>query len=67
MLRDIKCPCCGSDKVRSYDNEPLYHPTKDEIEKQGIARWDNELYMKFTCDNKSTCPQFQIVFNLTPQ
>ncbi len=42
------CTQCGSDKVRIFDNEALFHP--DHFDKDKIM-FDNEIYASWTCDN----------------
>jgi hypothetical protein len=54
----ICCPTCGSENIRSFDNEPLSHPTKQEVE-TGTPRYDNEIYIKFICDD---CPAETRIF-----
>jgi DNA-directed RNA polymerase subunit RPC12/RpoP len=55
----ICCPKCSSKNVRSYDNQPLYHPT--DTDKEPI-QFDNELYMSFICGD---CKErFILVFDL---
>ena len=46
----IVCQHCGSSNIRAVDNEPLHHPTKEEVA-TGTARVDNEVYIKILCDN----------------
>lgn len=57
----ITCTNCGVTNIRSIDNEPLFHP-KDETEARRIMQYDNELYMRFVCDNCSE--KFSVVFEL---
>jgi hypothetical protein len=50
----MKCPKCNSEKVRSYDNQPLYHPPKSEmkfIEDYNQMGVDYEIYISMTCDD----------------
>lgn len=54
----ICCPTCGSENIRSFDNEPLYHPSKLEVE-DGTPRYDNEVIIKFICDD---CPSETRIF-----
>ena len=46
----IVCPSCNGENIRSVDNQPLFHPSKKEVE-GGTMRFDNELYMNFICDD----------------
>lgn len=60
------CPKCKSKKIHSVDNETLYHPTNEDLKDFNGWRFDNELYMKFKCD-EDTCKDeepFTLVFNL---
>jgi ribosomal protein S27E len=62
-MTKVTCKHCGSIDVLAVDNQPLYHPTKDEYTPD--YRYDNELYMEFkcmSCDGYSTT-----VFTLTPK
>lgn len=66
MPQEITCANqnCKSCNVRSYDSEPLSHPTEAEV-KEGAPRYDNELYVKFRCLD---CGQgFTVVFELSKQ
>lgn len=50
----MKCPKCGSHKVRSYDNESLHHPPKEELKtKEDYDRIgvDYEIYVHTICDD----------------
>lgn len=49
----MKCPKCNSEKVRTYDNESLYHPSEDDCKKQGYENigFDAEIYVSIICDN----------------
>lgn len=49
----MNCPNCGSHKVRTYDNEALYHAEKDKCEKEGYNKvgFDSEIYVSTICDN----------------
>ncbi len=48
----MECPKCKSAKVRTYDNEPLYHPSKVDSEKDNyVTGFDNEIYVSFVCDS----------------
>jgi hypothetical protein len=49
MSKPVCCPECGMSNIRSIDNQPLYHPSKQEVEK-GVPNWDNEIYVEFMCD-----------------
>jgi hypothetical protein len=46
----IQCKCCQSTNVRSIDNQPLFHPSKQDITK-GSMNFDNEIYVEFVCDD----------------
>jgi hypothetical protein len=64
------CPKCESKKVRSYDNQPLFHPEKSLIEAQPLPievsyqymGLDTELYISFVCDECEH--KFEKVFTL---
>jgi hypothetical protein len=64
------CPKCESKKVRSFDNQPLHHADKSEIEAQPLPTeesyqymgFDSELYVSFVCDDCKH--EFQKVFTL---
>lgn len=59
----MKCYFCDSENIRSIDNEPLYHPSKLEVE-NGVSRFDNDIYIIFTCDD---CNKRQTkVFTIKP-
>lgn len=50
----MKCPKCDSEKVRSYDNQPLHHPEKSEmksIEDYNQMGVDYEIYISMVCDD----------------
>jgi len=49
----MKCAKCNSNKVRIYDNQGLYHPTKEMCEDKGYDKvgFDNEIYVSTICDN----------------
>lgn len=70
MSNPICCPKCQGTNIRSIDNQPLYHPKKEEVT-QGIPSFDNEIYIEFNCLNcnpKDTYTNsFTIVFDLVPQ
>lgn len=56
----IHCPNCNSTKVRSFDNQSLYHPTKEDD-----YQYDNEIYIEFECFD---CEEnFTKVFDLIEQ
>jgi len=48
----MNCPKCKSTKLRTYDNESLYHPKKDDCELQGYngIGFDCEIYVSVLCD-----------------
>ncbi len=46
----IQCKCCQSTNVRSIDNQPLFHPSKEEVA-EGCMNFDNEIYVEFVCDD----------------
>ena len=46
---NIKRSVCGSHKVRSYDNNNLYHPSKAISETEGYSI-DTEIYIDVVCD-----------------
>jgi hypothetical protein len=50
MAKLIKCPTCNNHNVYSIDNEPIYHPTKKEVD-AGNMRYDNEIHIMFECLN----------------
>lgn len=53
---NIKCTHCGSTKLKAIDNEPLDFNNET---------FDNELYVKFDCNNcGKECTK---VFDLKPQ
>lgn len=68
MPKPVCCPECGMSNIRSVDNQPLYHPSKREVEK-GVPNWDNEIYVEFTCDHCNPdgngAKTFTIIFALT--
>lgn len=70
MLNPICCPKCQGTNIRSVDNQPLYHPKKEEISK-GVPSFDYEIYVEFVCHdcnpNDLAQPTFTIVFDLIPQ
>lgn len=48
----INCSHCKSENVRSIDNQPLYHPSKqDIIGRSDVPKFDNEIYVEFICDD----------------
>lgn len=49
MRGKCNCPKCQSTKVRSIDNQPFDHPTKEYCQQEGYAI-DNEVYMEAICD-----------------
>lgn len=60
----VICPKCSSKDVRSYDNQPLFHPSRRDV-KAGSMRYDNEVHIDFKCDDCEDT--FTKIFNLTPQ
>lgn len=48
---DPKCPKCNSTKVRSFDNEPLFHPKFNQPLTDEDMRYDNLAYVHFSCDD----------------
>jgi hypothetical protein len=51
----MKCPKCNSEKVRSYDNQPIFHPEKKDIQ-NGLGNYrtmgiDYEIYISIICDD----------------
>jgi predicted nucleic-acid-binding Zn-ribbon protein len=48
----LHCPKCNSHKIRSIDNDPIYHQPKAESEKEEYS-WqvDGVINIKLTCDN----------------
>ena len=52
----IVCQHCGSSNIRAVDNEPLHHPTKEEV--------DNGVYIEIHCDDceKDSNITGQIIF-----
>lgn len=65
MSKKINCPNCKSDNVRSVDNQPIWHPTASDI-KNGVSRYDNEIYISFTCDNCKS-DNFTVAFDIVPK
>lgn len=64
----MNCPKCNSDKVRTTDNQPLWHPTKQQCEEDSYAIGiDNMVYCDLTCDdcNYDFSSEFSIVSNYT--
>ncbi len=59
---EIKCPKCQSAKVRSIDNQPLWHPTEDEI-RDGASVIDFEIYLSMRCECGHT---FEMVCDIVP-
>lgn len=60
----IQCKCCQSTNVRSFDNQHLYHPTKQEVA-DGNIRFETEVYIEFVCDD---CEKtFTEIFSLVLQ
>ncbi len=59
---ELTCTKCNSSKVRSTDNESLYHPSETEVE-HNIPNVDHELYVTMHCDGCGH--DFKAVFNLT--
>ena len=49
-VSNIQCEHCNSENVRSVDNQPLYHPSKEEVAKD-VPNFDNEIYVEFYCDD----------------
>ncbi len=47
--KEIECPHCNSENVRAYDNQPLCHPSKKDIE-SGSFRIDTEIFIDVICD-----------------
>ena len=47
----MNCPKCNSEKVRSYDNQPIYHPEKKDIWCYGTMGVDYEIYISIACDD----------------
>ena len=68
MPKPVCCPKCQGTNIRSIDNQPLYHPKKEEVTK-GVPNWDNEIYVEFICHdcnpNDMGAETFNIVFALT--
>lgn len=60
---NLNCPKCASEKTRSTDNESLFHPTQDDVEKHNIPNVDHELYVTMHCDGCGW--DFKTIFNLT--
>ena len=63
---NVCCPKCESANVRSFDNESLYHPTKQEVE-TGVGNYDSEAYLKFVCDDCNDNDSFTVVFKLVKE
>ncbi len=63
MVHDIHCKHCNSTETRSVDNEPLHHPSEGEVKVDGIARYDDEIYTLFKCNDCGlfTRVKFQLV------
>lgn len=62
----MKCPKCNSEKVRTTDNQPLFHPTKEECEENDyIVGVDSTVYCDLTCDecNHTFSDEFRIISN----
>ena len=60
----VICKKCSSKNVRSYDNQPLFHPSKMEA-KGGTMNYDDEVYMGFICDDCEDT--FTKIFSLVEQ
>ena len=60
--KKVCCPKCNGGNVRSIDNQPLYHPTKNDVINNDAIHYDSEVYMKFICDDDNE--EFTKVFNL---
>ena len=60
--KKVCCPKCNGGNVRSIDNQPLYHPTKNDVLNNDAVRYDSEVYMSFICDDDNH--EFTKVFNL---
>lgn len=60
----IHCYNCDSTKVKSFDYQPLYHPTTNEMETCDY-QYDNEIYIEFECTDCGDT--FTKVFDLIPQ
>lgn len=58
----IYCKSCNSENVRSFDNQPLFHPSKQDVN-CGVPRFDDEVYVEFVCDNCNET--FTKIFSLT--
>ena len=61
----VCCPNCNSNKVRSYDNECLYHPNHDRPIPDSEMKYDNEVYIMFQCDECKS--KFTITFDIVKQ
>lgn len=63
-MKLLTCPHCESEKVRTTDNEPLFHPREEEVKKDNdVYGLDPEIYISAVCDG---CGQkLQIVAELT--
>lgn len=68
MSKKLECPCCGSKRVYSHDNQFLWHPddgwSDNEIE-DSTPQHDDEIYVSFNCHNCSS--SFDVIFDLKPQ
>lgn len=76
---ECKCPKCGSKKVRSYDNESLYHPAPEDIAKcpngghiDGTASGISHLYgiddyitYMMVCDEPLCLHKFRVLGKVT--
>ena len=50
-MSKVKCPKCREAKVRTTDNQSLYHPSKEECKKEDYRIGvDNMVYVDATCD-----------------
>ena len=51
MSEKLKCPNCGSPKVRSYDGSVCYHPSKKSCEENNEYGWvENQQQFYMVCD-----------------
>ncbi len=51
MRHVTNCPHCQSENIRSFDNQPLFHPTSEQVKNEDAVRYDGEAYLQFVCDD----------------
>lgn len=61
-MNSPKCPKCNSEKIHSFDNQPLDHTFNGDSQ---YPCYDREIYVSFKCNDCGNT--FEKVFNLVLQ